>query len=306
MRGRVVRSTGKWYKVKVESGAIIDARLKGKIRLQDLKTTNPVAVGDYVVLEKEQDDLMIVSVEQRNNFIIRQSPSKRMARHILAANLDQAYLIVTMSRPRTSTGFIDRFLITAEAYHIPVTIIFNKQDDLSEKDKKKQNELVKIYSDIGYEIALVSSTEKTGIDALKTQMKDKTTLLCGHSGVGKSTFANAIDENLNLRTKAISSKFKKGVHTTTFAELFELPFGGSIVDIPGIKEFGVIDFEKQEVSHYFPEMAKLINDCKFNNCLHENEPGCAVKQALENDEISYERYINYLNILSDIEAFNPY
>lgn len=306
MRGRVVRSTGKWYKVKIESGAIIDARLKGKIRLQDLKTTNPIAVGDYVFLEKDQHDLMIVSVEPRNNFIIRQSPSKRLARHILAANLDQAYLIVTMSRPRTSTGFIDRFLITAEAYHIPVTIIFNKQDDLSEKDLAKQNELIDIYSKIGYDIALVSSTEKIGIEPLKTQMKAKTTLLCGHSGVGKSTFANAVDKSLDLRTKAISNKFKKGVHTTTFAELFELPFGGSVVDIPGIKEFGVIDFEKQEVSHYFPEMAKLINDCKFSNCLHENEPGCAVKKALESGEVAYERYINYLNILSDIEEFNPY
>lgn len=306
MRGRVVRSTGKWYKVKIESGAIIDARLKGKIRLQDLKTTNPIAVGDYVLLEKDQDDLMIVSVEPRNNFIIRQSPSKRLARHILAANLDQAYLIVTMSRPRTSTGFIDRFLITAEAYHIPVTIIFNKQDDLSEKDLAKQNELIDIYSKIGYDIALVSSTKKIGIEPLKTQMKAKTTLLCGHSGVGKSTFANAVDKSLDLRTKAISNKFKKGVHTTTFAELFELPFGGSVVDIPGIKEFGVIDFEKQEVSHYFPEMAKLINDCKFSNCLHENEPGCAVKKALETGEVAYERYINYLNILSDIEDFNPY
>lgn len=306
MRGRVVRSTGKWYKVKIESGAIIDARLKGKIRLQDLKTTNPIAVGDYVLLEKDQDDLMIVSVEPRNNFIIRQSPSKRLARHILAANLDQAYLIVTMSRPRTSTGFIDRFLITAEAYHIPVTIIFNKQDDLSEKDLAKQNELIDIYSKIGYDIALVSSTEKIGIEPLKTQMKAKTTLLCGHSGVGKSTFANAVDKSLDLRTKAISNKFKKGVHTTTFAELFELPFGGSVVDIPGIKEFGVIDFEKQEVSHYFPEMAKLINDCKFSNCFHENEPGCAVKKALETGEVAYERYINYLNILSDIEDFNPY
>jgi ribosome biogenesis GTPase len=306
LRGRIVRSTGKWYKVKIESGAIIDARLKGKIRLQDLKTTNPIAVGDYVLLEKGQEDVMIVSVEERNNFIIRQSPSKRLARHILAANLDQAYLIITMSRPRTSTGFIDRFLITAEAYHVPVTIIFNKQDNLSEKDTIKQNELIGIYSKIGYDIAMVSSTEKTGIEPLKNQMKDKTTLLCGHSGVGKSTFANAIDESLDLRTKAISSKFKKGVHTTTFAELFELPFGGSIIDIPGIKEFGVIDFEKQEVSHYFREMSALINECKFNNCLHENEPHCAVKKALESGEVSYERYINYLNILSDIDAFNPY
>lgn len=306
MKGRVVRSTGKWYKVKTDAGALVEARLKGKIRLQELDTTNPVAVGDYVVLEKDGNDTMITDIVDRDNFIIRQSPSKRMARHILAANVDQAFLIVTMSRPRTSSGFIDRFLITAEAYHIPVVLIFNKQDALSEKDREKQAEFAQIYADCGYKVAFVSALQNIGVEELKATMKDKTTLFCGHSGVGKSTLANAIDESLQLRTKEISNKYEKGVHTTTFAELFELPFGGSIIDIPGIKEFGVIDFEKQEVGHFFPEMKRYLSRCKYSNCLHDNEPDCAVKEALENDEISFERYKNYLNILSDIEEFNPY
>lgn len=306
MKGRVVRSTGKWYKVKTDAGALVEARLKGKIRLQELDTTNPVAVGDYVVLEKDGNDTMITDIVDRDNFIIRQSPSKRMARHILAANVDQAFLIVTMSRPRTSSGFIDRFLITAEAYHIPVVLIFNKQDALSEKDREKQAEFAQIYADCGYKVAFVSALQNIGVEELKATMKDKTTLFCGHSGVGKSTLANSIDESLQLRTKEISNKYEKGVHTTTFAELFELPFGGSIIDIPGIKEFGVIDFEKQEVGHFFPEMKRYLSRCKYSNCLHDNEPDCAVKEALENDEISFERYKNYLNILSDIEEFNPY
>lgn len=306
MKGRVVRSTGKWYKVKTDAGALLEARLKGKMRLQELDTTNPVAVGDYVVLEKDGNDTMITDIVDRDNFIIRQSPSKRMARHILAANVDQAFLIVTMSRPRTSSGFIDRFLITAEAYHIPVVLIFNKQDALSEKDRDKQAEFAHIYADCGYKVAFVSALQNIGVEELKATMKDKTTLFCGHSGVGKSTLANAIDESLKLRTKEISNKYEKGVHTTTFAELFELPFGGSIIDIPGIKEFGVIDFEKQEVGHFFPEMKRYLSRCKYSNCLHDNEPDCAVKEALENDEISFERYKNYLNILSDIEEFNPY
>lgn len=306
MKGRVVRSTGKWYKVKTDAGALVEARLKGKIRLQELDTTNPVAVGDYVVLEKDGNDTMITDIVDRDNFIIRQSPSKRMARHILAANVDQAFLIVTMSRPRTSSGFIDRFLITAEAYHIPVVLIFNKQDALSEKDREKQAEFAQIYADCGYKVAFVSALQNIGVEELKVTMKDKTTLFCGHSGVGKSTLANAIDESLKLRTKEISNKYEKGVHTTTFAELFELPFGGSIIDIPGIKEFGVIDFEMQEVGHFFPEMKRYLSGCKYSNCLHDNEPDCAVKKALESDKISFERYKNYLNILSDIEEFNPY
>jgi ribosome biogenesis GTPase len=304
--GRVVRSTGKWYKVKTTEGFLVDARLKGKIRLQELDTTNPIAVGDYVVLEQDGKDTMITEVQKRNNVIIRQSPAKRMARHILAANVDQAFVLVTMSRPRTSSGFIDRFLISAEAYHIPITLVFNKQDALNVKDIETQKEFVEIYKNCGYNIAFVSALKNQGVEELKSAMKNKTTLFCGHSGVGKSTLANAIDESLQLKTKEISNKYEKGVHTTTFAELFELPFGGSVIDIPGIKEFGVIDFDKYEVSHYFPEMKRYLSNCKFNNCLHDNEPNCAIKAALEEGNISIERYKNYLNILSDIEEFNPY
>jgi ribosome biogenesis GTPase / thiamine phosphate phosphatase len=306
LTGRVIRSTGKWYKIKTDDGQVVEARLKGKIRLQDLNTTNPVAVGDIVFLEIDGADVMITGLEKRQNFIIRQSPSRRMFRHILAANIDQAFLLVTMSRPRTSSGFIDRFLISAEAYHIPTVIVFNKQDALTEKDKSKQDEMAEIYQDAGYEVVFVSSLLKTGIEQIKEMMKDKTTLLCGHSGVGKSTFANAIDESLNLKTKEVSSKYEKGVHTTTFAELFELPFGGSVIDIPGIKEFGVIDFKKEEVGHYLPEIAKYMSQCRFSNCLHQNEPDCAVKQAVNDGLISIERYHNYSNILSDIAEINPY
>jgi ribosome biogenesis GTPase / thiamine phosphate phosphatase len=306
LTGRVIRSTGKWYKVKTDDGQVVEARLKGKIRLQDLNTTNPVAVGDIVFLEKEGEDVMISGLKDRQNFIIRQSPSRRMFRHILAANIDQAFLLVTMSRPRTSSGFIDRFLISAEAYHIPTIIVFNKQDALTDKDKIKQNEMALIYQNAGYEVVFVSSLLNQGIERVKEKMKNKTTLLCGHSGVGKSTFANAIDESLNLKTKEVSSKYEKGVHTTTFAELFELPFGGSVIDIPGIKEFGVIDFKKEEVGHYFREMLPFLQDCRFSNCLHLNEPGCAVKKAVEEGVVSDERYTNYLNILSDIDEINPY
>lgn len=290
-----------WYKVKLEAGDIVDARLKGKLRLKESKSSNPIAVGDFVMIEKEDNDLMVSSVVERENYIIRQSPKKRFATHILAANVDQAYLLASMSKPRTSSGFLDRFLISAEAYHIPTVILFNKQDNLSDKDALKQAEFVDIYSNAGYETRLISALTGEGIEEIKKEMTNKTTLLCGHSGVGKSTFANAIDFNLQLRTKEISNKFSKGVHTTTYAEMFELPFGGSIIDIPGIKEFGVIGFEKEEVCQYFPEMKSLINACKFNNCLHINEPKCAVKAALEEGSIPYERYINYFNILEDIE-----
>lgn len=304
LRGRVIRSTGAWYNVKLNNDEVVEARLKGKIRLTESKSTNPIAVGDYVLMEKEDSDVMIVEIEKRFNYIIRQSPKKRFATHILAANLDQAFVLVSMSAPRTSSGFIDRFLITAEAYHIPTVLVFNKQDILSEKDRIKQEEFAKIYADIGYEVRFVSAIKGTGIKELREEMKDKTTLLCGHSGVGKSTLANAIDPKLDLRTKELSEKHNKGLHTTTYAELFDLPFGGEVIDIPGIKEFGVIDFNKEEVSHYFPEMKELINECKFNNCLHINEPSCKVKLALYGGYIAEERYKNYFNIIYDIDSAN--
>jgi ribosome biogenesis GTPase len=249
---------------------------------------------------------MITGIEARRNYIIRKSPAKRAHSHILAANIDQALILITASKPRTSSGFIDRFLLTAEAYHIPSILVFNKQDILSAKDLEIQNKFIEIYSKLGYECSLVSSITGDGVQEIKSLLKDKTSLPIGHSGVGKSTLANAIDGKLDLKTGEMSVKHQKGKHTTTFAEMFFLNFGGSIIDIPGIKEFGVVGFEEHEVNHYFPEMAELLPACKFNNCMHINEPKCAVLEALESGEISQERYKNYLSILEDIEEAKEY
>lgn len=306
MRARVTKSTGAWYKLLTSENEEVDARLKGAMRLDGLTSTNPVAVGDYVHLENEEGDWMISSVENRENYIIRKSPAKRTFSHILASNLDQAFVLVTASKPRTSTGFIDRFLITAEAYHIPSVLVFNKQDILTEKDLEIQNRFIEIYSSIGYECKLVSSITGEGVEELKKMLANKTTLLIGHSGVGKSTLANAIDKDLNLKTGEVSKKHEKGKHTTTFAEMFQLSFGGSIIDIPGIKEFGVVGFDKYEINHFFVEMVKLLPQCKFNNCMHLNEPKCAVLEALERGEVSEERYKNYIGILEDIEESEDY
>jgi ribosome biogenesis GTPase / thiamine phosphate phosphatase len=306
LRARVTKSTGAWYKLLTSENEEVDARLKGAMRLDGLTSTNPVAVGDYVNLENEEGDWMISSVEKRENYIIRKSPAKRTFSHILASNLDQAFILVTASKPRTSSGFIDRFLITAEAYHIPSVLVFNKQDILTEKDLEIQNRFIEIYSSIGYQCKLVSSITGDGVEALKAMLANKTTLLIGHSGVGKSTLANAIDKDLNLKTGEVSIKHEKGKHTTTFAEMFQLSFGGSIIDIPGIKEFGVVGFDKYEINHFFMEMARLLPKCKFNNCMHLNEPKCAVMDALENGEVSEERYKNYLGILEDLEEAQDY
>lgn len=303
MKGKVLKSTGKWYKVLTENNETVQAQLKGKIRLLDLNLTNPIAVGDEVFLEKTDSDteLMISGVAQRQNYIVRVSPKKKSQRQIIASNIDQAVLVVTMQTPRTSTGFIDRFLLTAEAYHIPTIIVFNKQDILKTKAISKQNELIDLYENLGYKTLQISATEKTNIDTLKTILKNKTTLLSGHSGVGKSTLVNAIAPHLQLKTKDISKKFNKGVHTTTHAEMHPLPFGGNIIDVPGIKEFGIAYLDKYELSHYFVEMKALLSHCKFSDCLHIEEPHCAIKKALENQEIHPERYFNYLNILDSLE-----
>lgn len=306
LRARVTKSTGAWYKLITDEGFPVDARLKGLMRLDGLSSTNPVAVGDYVEIENEDGDWMISKIEARNNYIIRKSPAKRAHSHILAANIDQALILITASKPRTSSGFIDRFLLTAEAYHIPSILVFNKQDILSEKDLIIQNKFIAIYSKLGYPCQLVSSIKGDGVDEIKSLLKDKTSLFIGHSGVGKSTLANAIDKNLDLKTGEVSVKHEKGKHTTTFAEMFFLSFGGSIIDIPGIKEFGVVGFEDYEVNHYFREMAAYLPACKFNNCMHINEPKCAVIKALEQGEISAERYKNYLSILEDIDEAKEY
>lgn len=306
MKGVVVKSTGSWYDVRNEAGEIIKSRLKGIFRLDESKEkdSNPVAVGDKVILEKgDADDAWtIAEIEERENYIVRSSPKHKGARQIIAANLDQVLLIATMANPRTSTGFIDRFLLTAEAYHIPVVIIFNKQDLLDAKTQKKQDYVAGIYSSIGYKTVFVSALKQEHIDEVREIMKDKTSLISGHSGVGKSTLMNAVQPGLNLRTEAISRITGKGMHTTTFAEMHPLHFGGNVIDTPGIREFGIMDFKPEEISHYFVEFRDLIPQCKFNNCLHENEPGCAVKQAYLEGKISEERFTNYLNIMLDYKA----
>ncbi|MCB0538925.1 MAG: ribosome small subunit-dependent GTPase A [Chitinophagales bacterium] len=306
LQAKVVKSTGAWYDLISEDGMLLKARLKGNLRLEGLSSTNPVAVGDNVTLTLENGDWMIGEIADRENYIIRKSPSRKGQYHILAANIDQAFLLITISKPRTSTGFIDRFLVTAEAYQIPSILVFNKQDALTEKDKIVQDNLIETYTEIGYECLLVSSKTGEGIKEIIENMKGKTTLLAGHSGVGKSTFANAIDNNLDLRTAEVSKKYEKGRHTTTFAEMFPLKFGGNIIDIPGIKEFGLVDFEEEDISHFFPEMASLLPECKFNNCMHINEPDCAVLAALEEGKITEFRYQNYLNMVNDINEEKEY
>ena len=302
MEGIVLKSTGSWYEVRTEKGDTVTCRLKGIFRLDESKDTNPIAVGDYVSVEKEEDDWMITTIAERQNHIVRASPKHKGARQIIAANLDQCLLIVTMANPRTSTGFMDRFLLTAEAYHIPTHIVFNKQDAIDPKAAKKQEIVADIYQSIGYPVHLVSAITGQGIEALKELLAHRTSLVAGHSGVGKSTLLNAIEPTLHLRTTHISKITAKGMHTTTFAEMFLLPFDAKIIDTPGVKEFGLMHFLPTEISHYYVEMRAYIPQCKFNNCLHDTEPGCAVRQAYHDGNIAEERYINYLTILADYKA----
>lgn len=281
---------------------MVQARVKGKLRLIDRRTTNPVNIGDRVVVEIGEGDAVIEEILPRENYIIRQSSRNRTAEHILACNLDQALIMATLSQPRTSTGFIDRFLATATAYHVPALIVLNKMDLYDEQELQFAEEVKSMYHTIGYGVILTSVNDRVGIEEIKNLMKDKISLLAGHSGVGKSTLINAVVPELNLKTAEIASYTEKGKHTTTFAEMFELPFGGFIIDTPGIKEFGILDFEEAEVSHYFPEMEKRLHDCKFHNCLHINEPGCAVKDAVEHGEIAMSRYENYLSIVHELKT----
>ncbi len=309
MKGRVLRSTGSWYVVELEDGSRLDARLRGKMRITSGSSTNPVAVGDWVELDLEDTEegaATIADIVDRKNYISRESPKHQYSRHIIAANMDQAFVIATISNPRTSTGFIDRFLVTAEAFDIPAHIILNKQDVLSRKDLQKQEMYVEAFTSAGYPVHLVSALEHRNVEELKTLMTNKVTLLAGHSGVGKSTLVNAIEPSLNLRTAEISSKYAKGTHTTTFAEMIPLSFGGYIIDTPGIKEFGILDMEPQEVGHYFPEIRKYLQDCRFNNCLHFEEPGCAVRDAVEHGLIHFERYKNYTGIVLNAQERPKY
>jgi ribosome biogenesis GTPase len=298
MQGLVTKSTGSWYQVQTPEGDVVECRIKGKFRMHGITTTNPIAVGDQVEFEAEPDQAtgVITKLYDRKNYIIRKSINLSKQAQIIAANLDQAILVVTLASPRTSLGFIDRFLVTAEAYDIPARLVFNKLDLFSDEGLEILDEYKQVYESIGYPCFQVSAIEGTNIPELKAELKDRITLFTGHSGVGKSSLMNAILPELSLRTSQVSDWSDKGTHTTTFAEMFELPQGGFIIDTPGIRELGVIDIEQQELGHFFPEMRERMHDCRFNNCRHINEPGCAVLAALENGEIEPSRYESYLSI----------
>lgn len=299
MKGIVTKSTGSWYTVMDETGKRHECRLRGKFKITDIQSTNPLAVGDHVSFTPDQDEGkgIITAIEDRKNYIIRKATNLSRRTHIIAANLDQAMVIATLAEPRTSTGFIDRFLVTCEAYSIPAVIVFNKTDLYDEETQEYLYQLLEMYKQAGYRGLMVSATEKKNLGDFAEILRDKTTLLSGHSGVGKSTLINAIEPGLDLKVQTISMAHLKGRHTTTFAEMFQLSNGGFIIDTPGIKEFGLVDFEPWELSHYFPEMRELFNQCRFDNCTHNNEPGCRVKEEVENGRISLLRYQNYLNML---------
>lgn len=304
LEGLVYKSTGSWYVVRDTEGNFWNTRIKGKMKIDTaISSTNPIAVGDHVVFDVEDDDIktgMITAVSARNNYMVRVSPHNKNQKHIIAANIDLALLIVTIADPRTSTGFIDRFLVTAAAYHIPAIIVVNKTDLLKPKHTPILKQWESIYTQAGYALYPVVAQQPATLAALVGKIKDKTTLFSGHSGVGKSTLINQLIPGIDLRTNRVSGWSGKGQHTTTFAEMFDLPEGGKIIDTPGVKEFGIIDFDQQELSHYFPEMRVLLNDCKFNNCIHINEPGCAVIKAVSDQKISEERYLSYVGILESI------
>ena len=299
--GRVIKSTGSWYDVRDDAGMVVSCRLRGKIRLDGLRTTNPVAVGDLVNFEKERDKdtCVIDKILPRTNVIVRKSVNLSKESHIIAANVDQAILVATIAQPRTSTGFIDRFTVTAEAYHIPTIIVFNKCDIYNEEQNAVAEELMKVYNNIGYQSFMVSAKTGYNCDRLENIMKDKISMFSGHSGVGKSALVNRMDPNLDIRVGEISEVHEKGKHTTTFAQMYELCFGGYIIDTPGIKEFALFDMEKETLAQRFPEMRALMHDCHFNNCTHLHEPHCAIKDAVEQGIIADWRYENYCNMMDD-------
>ncbi|MGZ8509386.1 MAG: ribosome small subunit-dependent GTPase A [Chitinophagaceae bacterium] len=304
MKATIYKSTGSWYTVKDDAGQWHNARMKGVFKIDNITSTNPVAVGDEVEVEIEDEAEktgMITEIHPRNNYINRQSPRQKHQHHIVASNLDQSLLVATLKEPRTSQGFIDRFLVASEMFHVKALIVFNKSDLFKKKDLEKFEQMKGMYEAAGYKVFLTSTKENTGIEELKKELKDKTTLISGHSGVGKSSLLNVIFPDMNLKTQGISGWSGKGQHTTTFAEMYDLSFGGRIIDTPGMREFGLVDISKQEVSHYFPEMRERLNDCQFNNCLHVNEPGCAIKDAVASGEISEDRYVSYVNIMESIE-----
>ena len=297
--GLVIKSTGSWLTVRKEDGSVISCKIKGSFRIRGIRNTNPVAVGDYVHLLIDGDHGIIREIDPRKNYIIRKSSKLSKDTQIIAANIDQAFLVVTLIFPKISTEFIDRFLVTAEAYRIPSIIIFNKTDLYDEEKTKELQKVKSVYEGAGYKSINISAVDGTNLEKIKDLMKNKISLIAGQSGVGKSTILNAIDSNLNLRTEIISKSHKTGKHTTSYAEMHFLNFGGSVIDTPGIKGFGLVDFEKEEIYHYFPEIFKASKNCEYNNCNHTHEMNCAVKKSLEKGLISESRYRNYIKILED-------
>jgi ribosome biogenesis GTPase len=303
LEGIVIKSTGSWYEVETPEKERIQARLKGKFRIKGIKSTNPVAVGDRVNFHREGEEAVIDKIFDRKNYIIRRSINLSKQVQIIAANVDQLFLIVTLKNPQTYLGFVDRFLVGAEAYRIPVILVYNKIDLLETEDEKAEMKRWKtIYEKAGYEQLELSAEKGFGLDALKDKMKGKLSIFGGHSGVGKSTIVNCLDPNFNLRTGKVSESHQSGKHTTTFAEMFELDFGARIIDTPGIKGFGNVELEKEHLAHYFPEMRSRMNECKFNNCIHLNEPDCAIKKAVASGKIAESRYFNYLSIYEEDES----
>jgi ribosome biogenesis GTPase / thiamine phosphate phosphatase len=307
MTGKVYKSTGSWYAVKTPEGELWNARLKGLFRLDGITSTNPLAVGDDVEMEAEQGDekiAVITAIHDRKNYINRQSPSHRMHHHIVAANIDQSLMVVTLRDPRTSQGFIDRWLVTCEAYHVPAVLLFNKSDLYRKKEEDKFAELKEMYEAVGYQLIRMSVQTGEGLDTVKALLHGRISLLSGHSGVGKSSFLNALFPFMNQKTHEVSGWSGKGIHTTTFAEMFDLPDHARIIDTPGMREFGLVNISRPELSGYFPEMRALAGQCQFNNCLHMEEPGCQVKKAVQEGSISMDRYVSYCAILDSIDENN--
>jgi len=310
-KGIVIKSTGSWYTVKTEEGNLIESRIKGNLRLKGIRSTNPIAVGDHVEIVESNEDNNIGSqvvglihkIIPRTNYIIRKSPNLSKESHIIAANIDQAFLIVTIQFPVTTTTFIDRFLVSAEAYRIPCHLIFNKIDLYNEEQTATMNSLIEIYESAGYACLKISAKKEIGIVELKNMMTNKTNVFSGHSGVGKSTIINSLQSNIILKTGEISEAHFSGKHTTTNSEMYEFDFGGFIIDTPGIKGFGVLEMEKEEISHYFPEIFRLLDECQFYNCTHTHEPHCAVKKSVEEGKIALSRYNSYLGLLDDEEKY---
>ena len=300
MHGLVIKSTGSWYTVKTDGGAVLPCKIKGNFRLKGIRSTNPVAVGDYVtIVENQEGTAFITDIDDRKNYIIRKSPNLSKQSHILAANVDQAFLVITVNYPQTSTTFIDRFLAGAEAYRVPVVLVFNKHDLLDADELHYQDMMIDLYRTVGYECKVVCASTGEGIDSLLPMLRDKVTLLSGNSGVGKSTLINVLLPGSNLRTANISDAHNTGMHTTTFSEMLPVPGGGWLIDTPGIKGFGTFDIEREELTSYFKEIFRFSKDCKFSNCTHTHEPGCAVRKAVEEHYIAESRYHSYLSMLED-------